>query len=64
MNTNPAQGGRVAQPADEEIKKHGDQLARQVRDASKESGKDGADDAVEDGDGDGGGGDGGGDGGD
>ncbi len=26
---------RVAQPADEEIKKHGDQLARQVRDAAE-----------------------------
>ena len=25
---------RVAQPADEEIKKHGDQLAKQVRDAA------------------------------
>lgn len=27
---------RVAQPADEEIKKHGDQLAKQVKDAASE----------------------------
>jgi hypothetical protein len=28
---------QVAQPADEEIKKHGDQLARQVRDAASKA---------------------------
>lgn len=28
------QADKVAQPADEELKKHGDQLARQVRDAA------------------------------
>lgn len=28
---------RVAQPADEEIKKHGDQLAKQVKDAAGEA---------------------------
>jgi hypothetical protein len=43
MNTDQVKG-RLAQPADEEIKKHGDQLEKQVRDAAgkqeQEEGKD------------------------